>query len=201
MNSRSRLRIKTGHRSGSTKQRLFPMAALVVIIFSISLSIAIPVMILVMPSYSVTSNEAFGQGGGGSSSTGASNTITINGAGATFPFPLIDTWRTEYHKIRPEVNINYQSIGSGGGVKQFTEKIVDFGATDAPLTSLEMEKAREAVHIPETIGSIIVSYNIPEVPDKGLNLTGPILAGIYLGEITKWNDPQIQKLNPDLFLP
>src|SRR5919109_3104072 len=131
----------------------------------------------------------------------AEQRIELNGAGATFPFPLIDAWRVEYQKIKPEVNINYQSIGSGGGVKQFTEKIVDFGATDAPLTSLEMEKAREAVHIPETIGSIIVSYNIPEVPDKGLKLTGPILAGIYLGEITKWNDPQIQELNPDLFMP
>ena len=131
----------------------------------------------------------------------ATQRIELNGAGATFPFPLIDTWRVEYQKIKPELSINYQSIGSGGGVKQFTEKIVDFGATDAPLTSLEMEKAREAVHIPETIGSIIVSYNIPEVPDKGLKLTGPILANIYLGKISKWNDPQIQKLNPDLFLP
>ncbi|MDQ3727029.1 MAG: phosphate ABC transporter substrate-binding protein PstS, partial [Thermoproteota archaeon] len=131
----------------------------------------------------------------------ATQRIELNGAGATFPFPLIDAWRVEYQKIKPEISINYQSIGSGGGVKQFTEKIVDFGATDAPLTSLEMEKAREAVHIPETIGSIIVSYNIPEVPDSGLKLTGPILAGIYLGEITRWNDPQIQKLNPDLFLP
>src|SRR5918993_2764506 len=131
----------------------------------------------------------------------ATQRIELNGAGATFPFPLIDAWRVEYQKIQPEVSINYQSIGSGGGIKQFTEKIVDFGATDAPLTSLEMEKAREAVHIPETIGSIIVSYNIPEVPDKGLKLTGPILANIYLGKILKWNDPQIQKLNPDLFLP
>jgi phosphate transport system substrate-binding protein len=131
----------------------------------------------------------------------AEQRIELNGAGATFPFPLIDTWRVEYQKIKPEININYQSIGSGGGVKQFTEKIVDFGATDAPLTSLEREKAREAVHIPETIGSIIVSYNIPEVPDKGLKLTGPILADIYLGKITKWSDPQIQKLNPDLLLP
>ncbi|HEX2168955.1 MAG TPA: phosphate ABC transporter substrate-binding protein PstS [Nitrososphaera sp.] len=131
----------------------------------------------------------------------ATQRIELNGAGATFPFPLIDTWRVEYQRIKPEISINYQSIGSGGGVKQFTEKIVDFGATDAPLTSLEMENAREAVHIPETIGSIIVSYNIPEVPDKGLKLTGPILANIYLGKIAKWNDPQIQKLNPDLFLP
>ncbi len=131
----------------------------------------------------------------------AQQRIELNGAGATFPFPLIDTWRVEYQKIKPEVNINYQSIGSGGGVKQFTEKTVDFGATDAPLTFLEMEKAPGAVHIPETIGSIVISYNIPEVPDKGLKLTGSILADIYLGKITKWNDPQIQKLNPDLFLP
>ncbi|MDQ4050122.1 MAG: substrate-binding domain-containing protein, partial [Thermoproteota archaeon] len=83
---------------------------------------------------------------------------------------MIDAWRVEYQNIKPEISINYQSIGSGGGVKQFTEKIVDFGATDAPLTSLEMENAREAVHIPETIGSIIVSYNIPEIPNKGLKL-------------------------------
>jgi phosphate transport system substrate-binding protein len=134
-------------------------------------------------------------------SSTAQQRVELNGAGATFPFPLIDTWRVEYQKIKPEVNINYQSIGSGGGVKQFTEKTVDFGATDAPLTFSEMEKAPGAVHIPETIGSIVVSYNIPEVPDKGLKLTGSIVADIFLGKITKWNDPQIQKLNPDLFLP
>src|SRR5918912_2548171 len=131
----------------------------------------------------------------------AEQRIELNGAGATFPFPLIDTWRVEYQKIKPEVNINYQSIGSGGGVKQFTEKIVDFGATDAPLTSAEMEKAPGAVHIPETIGSIVMSYNIPEVPNKGLKLTGSILADIYLGKITRWNDQRIQKLNPDILLP
>ena len=74
----------------------------------------------------------------------ATQRIELNGAGATFPFPLIDAWRVEYQKIKPEISINYQSIGSGGGVKQFTEKIVDFGATDAPLTSLEMEKSRRS---------------------------------------------------------
>jgi phosphate transport system substrate-binding protein len=201
MNSRRSLKIKTGCHIWSTKQRFSPMAAHVVIVFSISLSITIPVMIGVMPSYSVTSNEAFGQESGSSSDTGTSNTITINGAGATFPFPLIDTWRTEYHKIRPEVNINYQSIGSGGGVKQFTEKTVDFGASDAPLSSTEREKAPNAVHIPETIGSIAVSYNLPAVPEKGLRLTGPILADIFLGKIKRWNDPFIASLNPDLNLP
>ncbi|HEX5185940.1 MAG TPA: extracellular solute-binding protein [Nitrososphaeraceae archaeon] len=100
---------------------------------------------------------------------------TINGAGATFPFPLIDTWRVEYQNIKPDVNINYQSIGSGGGVKQFTEKTVDFGASDAPLNE-EEKKASRAVHIPETIGSVVAAYNLPNIGDADLKLTGPILA-------------------------
>jgi phosphate ABC transporter phosphate-binding protein/phosphate ABC transporter permease protein PstC/phosphate ABC transporter permease subunit PstA len=126
---------------------------------------------------------------------------TINGAGATFPYPLIDTWRNEYQKIKADVNINYQSIGSGGGVKQFTEKTVDFGASDAPLSSSEREKAPNAVHIPETIGSIVVSYNLPSAPEKGLRLSGNILADIFLGKITRWNDPAIISLNPQINLP
>src|SRR5687767_14265639 len=128
-------------------------------------------------------------------------TTTINGAGATFPFPLIDTWRVEYQKVQPGVNINYQSIGSGGGVKQFTEKTVDFGATDAPLTQNESQKVPGTVHIPETIGSVVAAYNVPSVPDKGLKLSGEVLADIYLGKITKWNDPKIQSLNADKTLP
>jgi phosphate transport system substrate-binding protein len=131
----------------------------------------------------------------------AQNKIIINGAGATFPFPLIDTWRVDYKMIKPEVDINYQSIGSGGGVKQFTAKTVDFGATDAPLTAQEMQSAPGAVHIPETIGSVVAAYNIPSIPDKGLKLTGEVLGDIFLGKITKWNDPKIQSLNPDKTLP
>ena len=131
----------------------------------------------------------------------AQGQITINGAGATFPFPLIDTWRVDYKNVKPNVNINYQSIGSGGGVKQFIEKTVDFGATDAPLTASELQRASGAVHIPETIGSVVAAYNIAGIPNKGLKLTGPILADIFLGKITKWNDPKIQSLNPDLSLP
>ena len=123
---------------------------------------------------------------------------TINGAGATFPFPLIDTWRVEYQTVKPDVNVNYQSIGSGGGVKQFIEKTVDFGATDAPLTAEEIQQAPGAVHIPETIGSVVPAYNLPV---EGLKLTGPILADIFLGKITKWNDPKIQSINSDLSLP
>ena len=124
--------------------------------------------------------------------------VTLNGAGATFPFPLIDEWRVDYQTVKPEVNINYQSIGSGGGVKQFIEKTVDFGATDAPLTPEEIQQAPNAVHIPETIGSVVPAYNLPV---EGLKLTGPILADIFLGKITKWNDPQIQAINSDLTLP
>jgi len=136
-----------------------------------------------------------------SASVYAQSAITINGAGATFPFPLIDTWRVDYQKVKPGVNINYQSIGSGGGVKQFTEKTVDFGATDAPLTQNESQKAPGAVHIPETIGSVVAAYNIPSIPDKGLKLSGEVLADIFLGNITKWNDPKIQSLNTDKTLP
>lgn len=131
----------------------------------------------------------------------AQSRIVINGAGATFPFPLIDTWRVDYKTVKPDVDINYQSIGSGGGVKQFMAKTVDFGASDAPLTAQEQASAPGAVHIPETIGSVVAAYNIPSIPDKGLKLTGEVLADIFLGKITKWNDPKIQSLNSDKTLP
>jgi phosphate transport system substrate-binding protein len=132
---------------------------------------------------------------------GRGQAITINGAGATFPFPLIDTWRVEYQSVNPSVSINYQSIGSGGGVRQFTERTVDFGASDAPLTQEEMQAlASTPVHIPETIGSVVAAYNLPGI-DKGLKLTGPVLADIFAGKITRWDDPRIRELNPDLSLP
>ena len=135
----------------------------------------------------------------GASNTSFAQQVTINGAGATFPFPLIDTWRVEYQTVKPDVNINYQSIGSGGGVKQFIEETVDFGASDAPLTPEEVQQAPDAVHIPETIGSVVPAYNLPSV--ESLKLTGPILADIFLGKITKWNDPKIQSINSGVSLP
>jgi phosphate transport system substrate-binding protein len=174
-----------------------------------TLTIAASVMgiMLVMPLYfgattgqginaygQITPPSQLQQGGGGQS-------ITINGAGATFPFPLIDTWRVEYQSVNPSVNINYQSIGSGGGVRQFTERTVDFGASDAPLTEEEMQSLPSTpVHIPETIGSVVAAYNIPGM-DKGLKLTGPILADIFASKIARWDDPRIMELNPDLTLP
>jgi phosphate transport system substrate-binding protein len=132
----------------------------------------------------------------------AQGQITINGAGATFPFPLIDTWRVGYPSVQPGVSINYQSIGSGGGIAQFTALTVDFGATDAPL-SAEREAAlpAPAVHIPEAIGSVVPAYNIPGFDQKGMKFTGPILADIFRGEITRWDDPRIEELNPDVPLP
>ncbi len=114
---------------------------------------------------------------------------------------MIDTWRVAYQKVHPNVNINYQSIGSGGGVKQFTAKTVDFGASDAPLNTEERQATPGDVQIPETIGSVAVAYNIPGIPTKTLKFTGPVLADIFQGKISKWNDPQIQALNPGVSLP
>jgi phosphate transport system substrate-binding protein len=130
-----------------------------------------------------------------------SGQVILNGAGSTFVFPLMDNWRVDYQKVKPGVNINYQSIGSGGGVKQFTAKTIDFGASDAPLSEQEQQAAKGAVHIPVTIGSVVAAYNIPSVPNKGLKLTGPILTDIFLGKIKKWNDPKIQSINPGVSLP
>jgi len=128
------------------------------------------------------------------------SSMTLNGAGATFPYPLLSTMTVEYNKIKPNIKFNYQSIGSGGGIRQHTEKTVDFGASDAPLSEKQREAAPNTLHIPETIGSVVFAYNLPGVP-KGLKITGPIVADIFLGKIKKWNDPAIQNLNPDLKLP
>ncbi|MDQ4101222.1 MAG: phosphate ABC transporter substrate-binding protein PstS, partial [Thermoproteota archaeon] len=127
--------------------------------------------------------------------------VIINGAGATFPFPLIDTWRVEYQSVNPSVSLNYQSIGSGGGVRQFTERTVDFGASDAPLTEEETQGLPSTpVHIPETIGSVVAAYNIQGI-EKGLKLTGPVLADIFSGKITRWDDQRIVELNAGISLP
>lgn len=127
--------------------------------------------------------------------------FTLTGAGATFPFPLIDLWRVEYNNVQNNVNLNYQSIGSGGGIKQHIEKTVNFAASDKPMSEAERELAPGTLHIPESIGGVVVVYNLPEVPNKGLKLTSDAVAGIFLGEITKWNDPAITAENLGLNLP
>jgi phosphate ABC transporter phosphate-binding protein len=130
----------------------------------------------------------------------AQTTTSLNAAGATFPFPLIDKWRVEYAKLHPDVALNYQSIGSGAGIKLFTQKTVDFAASDAPLQTSEAAKVPGTLHIPETIGAVTVTYNLPGIA-KGLKLTGPIIADIFAGKIKSWNDKAITDLNPDLTLP
>ncbi len=124
----------------------------------------------------------------------------INGAGATFPYPLYSKWFSEYQKVDADTQINYQSIGSGGGIRQLTEKTVDFGASDAPMTDEQLAKAGGAiVHIPTVLGAVVVTYNLPGVSE--IKLTPEIVSDIFLGKITKWNDTKIAKLNPNAKLP
>ncbi len=131
----------------------------------------------------------------------AAEAVDLNGAGATFPYPIYSKWFSEYNKMHPDVKINYQSIGSGGGVKQFTEKTVDFGASDAPMSDYELTLVKEpSVHIPTVLGAVVVSYNLPEA-GTDLKLTGPVIADIFLGNITKWNDPKIAAVNSGKSLP
>ncbi len=126
--------------------------------------------------------------------------VTLNGAGATFPYPLLNAIITDYGTSHPWASINYQSIGSGGGISAMVAKTVDFGASDAPLTITDQSNVPNALHIPETIGAVTVAYNLPGVP-SGLHLTGDVIAKIYLGTITNWNDAAIQSLNPTTTMP
>ena len=131
----------------------------------------------------------------------ASQEFTILGVGASFPYPLIDLWRVEYNKEFPNVHLNYQSIGSGGGVKQHIERTVNFAASDAPLKQSEVNLAPGSLQIPEAIGGVVVAYNLPEVPDKGLKMTGSMIADIYLEKITRWSDPRIAQYNEGVPMP
>jgi phosphate transport system substrate-binding protein len=124
----------------------------------------------------------------------------LSGAGATFPAPLYQRWAVEYNKQVPAIKVNYQSVGSGAGVKNFLQGVVDFGASDAAMTDEEMAKApRGAVLVPATAGSVVLAYNLEGVPN--LKLTRAAMAGIFLGTIKKWNDPAIVAANPDVPLP
>ena len=127
--------------------------------------------------------------------------ISLNGAGATFPYPLYSKWISEYNKQNPNVKINYQSIGSGGGIRQIIAGTVDFGATDAPMKEDESKQApSKLLHIPATIGAVVVAYNVPEVTST-LKLAPEVLVAIYQGKIRKWNDSKIKADNPDAKLP
>lgn len=125
---------------------------------------------------------------------------TLNGAGATFPYPIYSKWFDEYHKVNPDIKINYQSIGSGGGIRQFTSKTVDFGATDSPMTDQQLFGIDgKSLHIPTVLGAVVPTYNLAGVSQ--LNLSGEVLADIFLGKITSWDDAAIKSLNPGADLP
>jgi phosphate transport system substrate-binding protein len=131
--------------------------------------------------------------------------VLINGAGATFPAPIYTKWFDAYHKDFPTIQINYQPIGSGGGIKQVTESTVDFGATDGPMNDEQLKEYQTKhgspiLHFPTVLGAAVPTYNIPGVTQE-LNFTPEALAGIFLGKITKWNDPELAKANPGVNLP
>jgi phosphate transport system substrate-binding protein len=131
----------------------------------------------------------------------AASAETINAAGATFPAPIYQKWFEEFHKAHGDVQINYQSIGSGGGIRQLTESTVDFGASDMPMTDEQLSKVTKfkVLHFPTVLGGIVPTYNVAGSPD--LKFSGATLAGIFLGNIKKWNDPALKKDNPGANLP
>jgi phosphate transport system substrate-binding protein len=131
----------------------------------------------------------------------AADALLINGAGATFPYPIYSKWFDEYHKMHPEIQFNYQSIGSGGGIRQITERTVDFGASDGPMNNTQLANAPAyLMHFPTVLGGVVPIYNIEGVSTQ-LNFTQKAIAGIYLGDIKTWNDPEIAKGNPGIQLP
>jgi phosphate transport system substrate-binding protein len=129
----------------------------------------------------------------------SAQSLLINGAGATFPFPMYSKWFSEYNKLHPDLKFNYQSIGSGGGIKQFTDGTVDFGASDAPMNNEQIAKVPDVTHIPTVLGADVIAYNAPGV--KSLRFSPETLANIFLGKITKWNDPAIVADNPGVRFP
>ena len=131
---------------------------------------------------------------------GAQAQMTINGAGATFPYPIYSKWFDEYAKVDPSVRFNYQSIGSGGGQKQILAQTVDFGASDAPMSDDNLAKAPgKLLHIPTVAGAVVLTYNL--AANQALKLDGETIAGIFMGQIKKWNDPKIAALNAGVSLP
>src|SRR5205807_8851346 len=131
----------------------------------------------------------------------SAQTLQINGAGATFPYPIYSKWFDQYHKMHPNAEINYQSIGSGGGIRQLSAGTVFFGASDGPMTNDQITAAGfRIVHLPTVLGGVVPIYNVPEISAE-LKFTGPVLADIFLGKITKWNDAAIRATNPGVNLP
>src|ERR1700690_1629573 len=126
---------------------------------------------------------------------------TLNGAGATFPYPMYSKWFSEYNKLHSDVQINYQSIGSGGGIRQVLNGTVDFGASDGPMSDDQLKEAKTKIlHIPTVLGAVVPAYNVPGITGE-IRFTPEALAGIFLGKIQKGNDPQITQVNPSVKFP
>jgi phosphate transport system substrate-binding protein len=126
---------------------------------------------------------------------------TLNGAGATFPNPIYSKWFSEYNKLHPDVQINYQSIGSGGGIRQVLNGTVDFGASDGPMTDEQLAQSKTKIlHVPTVLGAVVPAYNVPGISGE-IKFTPEALAGIFLGKITNWNDPALAKVNPGVNFP
>ena len=137
--------------------------------------------------------------GGGSGSTNGS--VSLQGAGASFPNPLYQKWMNEYGKVKPSVKLDYQSIGSGGGIKQLKEQTVDFGASDAPMKDEDLKSAPgEILHVPTVLGAVTITYNLQGV-SQPLRFSPEVIADIFLGKTKKWNDPKIAADNPGVTLP
>jgi phosphate transport system substrate-binding protein len=133
--------------------------------------------------------------------TAGAQTVLLNAAGATFPYPIYSKWFDVYHSAHSNVQINYQSIGSGGGIRQLQAGTVDFGASDGPMTDEQLGQSKvKILHFPTVLGAVVPTYNVQGVSGD-LNFTQKALSGIYLGQITKWNDPEIAKANPGVKLP
>jgi phosphate transport system substrate-binding protein len=154
---------------------------------------------IVLAALACSSGERAPSAGTGGNAPSA--TATITGAGATFPNPIYSKWFDAYAREKG-VRINYQSIGSGGGIRQFTEGTVDFGATDGPMTDEQIAAVHgDVLHIPTVLGAVVATYNLPALGQKPLRFDGPTLADIFLGRITRWNDPRLRALNPGVALP
>lgn len=134
-------------------------------------------------------------------SAGVMAQTTLNGAGASFPNPIYQKWFSEYHNLHPDVQVNYQSVGSGAGIRQVQAGTVDFGASDGPMTDEQIASSKvKVLHVPTVLGAVVPAYNIPGVSQE-VKFTGEILAGIFLGKITNWSDGTIAKANPDIKFP
>ena len=149
-----------------------------------------------------SSNGGEGEGGAAQGAAApAAETVTLNGAGSTFVYPMMSLWSSDYQKVAPNVHVNYQSIGSGGGIRQLIARTVQFGATDGPMSDDQLKEAKSPVlHVPLVMGAVVPTYNLPDLPHP-INFTPEALAGVFLGEIKSWNDPKISSSNADLKLP